>query len=245
MSAPSRLIGIATALKEERDAILRGARDLRFSGGGLIRARIGGSDVVLTVTGDGAESAWRGAEALCDAVRPAALIGAGMAGALTPGLSVGDLLVALRVLDEAGDAPAPDARLVAKALAAGNALPGTLRTVARPAVSSAEKAHLAKSLGVEGVSAVDMESSAWARAAAARGVPYIVVRSISDASDEDLPEYLARCVGEDGRMRRSTVVAYAALRPRTIPALLRMRRRMARCGETLAVFLQTLLAEGL
>jgi len=120
----------------------------------------------------------------------------------------------------------------------------TLQSVDRPAVSRGERAVLAEALGAERLGAADMESAAWARAAAARGVPYLVVRAISDALEDELPAYLPRCVGADGRIRRVAVVAHALRQPATIPTLLRMRRRVARCGEKLALFLRALLAEG-
>ena len=89
-----------------------------------------------------------------------------------------------------------------------------------------------------------MESSAWARVAARASIPYLVVRSISDRAEESLPESIAASVGEDGGIRRGAVAARALRRPRTIPALLRMRRRVLDCSEGLALFLGRLLEDG-
>ena len=101
--------------------------------------------------------------------RPRALFGAGVGGALTPGLAVGDLVVSARVLDPEGEAPPPSRRLLEAVLAATGARAGTLLTVERPVVSAAEKAELACATGAPAV--CDMESAAWARAAAAAGFP--------------------------------------------------------------------------
>jgi nucleoside phosphorylase len=231
------LVLIVTALPEERKAIRGRAQDIPFDPTTDAQASIGDAMVVIASTGDGASAAESGAGELCDALRPVALVGAGVAGALSPALSVGDLVVGRRILDSRGDAPAPDGGFVDRAIRVG-AVAGTLLTIERPAVTRSEKAALADSLRGDGPGAVDMESAGWARAAAARRIPYIVIRSISDAADEELPAYLARCVGADGRLRRLAVLGYSFTRPRTLPALLRMRKRTQTCGDRLAGFLE-------
>jgi adenosylhomocysteine nucleosidase len=235
---------ILTAISEELDidAILRRASRIHYQWRGAVGARIGSTDVVIAATGDGAKKAGERAASFCESARPLAVVGAGIAGALSPGLGVGSIVASSRVRDSSGDAPAPDARLLSRALEAG-ASAGTLLTVAHPVTAAAEKSRLAASL--EGPSAVDMESAAWARAAASRGIPYLVVRSISDSADEDLPDYLVACMGEDGAIRRGAVVARALARPSRIPELVRMRRRVLDCGKALSLFLERFLADGL
>ena len=235
---------ILTAISEELDlaAILRRASRIHYQWRGAVGARVGETDVVIAATGDGAKNAGERAAAFCDRVRPLAVVGAGIAGALSPGLGRGAIVASRRVRDSSGDAPEPDARLLSRALEAG-ASAGTLLTVARPITAAAEKTRLAASL--EGPSAADMESAAWARVAASRGIPYLVVRAISDQADEDLPDYLAACIGEDGSIRRGAVVARALARPSRIPDLVRLRRRVLDCGRELSRFLERFLADGL
>jgi adenosylhomocysteine nucleosidase len=228
-------------MKEEFEAVLARAREARFRGT-FVEARIGTADVALCLTGDGAGNAGRAASALCETVRPAALLGAGVAGALSPDLAIGDLLVSRRIRDSQGDAAPPDARLLAQALESTRARAGTFLTVARPVVLASLKLALRESLNDPGPAAADMESSAWARAAASRGIPYLVVRAVSDGAGEDLPEYLGSCVGSDGGIRRSSVVLRALAQPATIPALLRMRVRIRACAEGLAGFLEDFLS---
>jgi adenosylhomocysteine nucleosidase len=245
MSADNRTgVLILTAISEELDldAILGRADRIHYQWRGAVSARVGSTDVVIAATGDGAKNAAERAAAFCESARPRAVVGAGIAGALSPGLGIGAIVAASRVRDSSGDAPAPDTRLLSRAVAAG-ASAGTLLTVGRPITAAAEKSRLAASL--EGPSAVDMESAAWARVAAARGIPYCVVRSISDRADEDLPDYLAACIGEDGAIRRGAVVARALARPGRIPELIRMRRRVLDCGKGLSLFLERFLADGL
>jgi hypothetical protein len=90
-----------------------------------------------------------------------------------------------------------------------------------------------------------MESSAWARAAAALAIPYVVVRIISDGAEEELPGYLSRCMDSQGAIRRSAVAFQAMLHPRSIPQLRRMRSVIRDCADRLASFVAVLAAEGL
>src|SRR4030095_3330971 len=120
--------------------------------------------VVVASTGDGPRRASRAAAALCARHRPSLVIGAGVAGALTPDLGVGDLVVAHRVLDAEGETPWPNGVLVVQAAAKPGARQGTLVSVDRPLVSASEKLAWAARVG-PGPAAVDMESAAWARAA--------------------------------------------------------------------------------
>ena len=102
---PPRLI--ATALPEELGALLRRTRGVRRRAGSF-EGTLGGRRVRLACTGSGPRRAARELDRLL-AEGPASLvIGAGIAGALTPGLGLGDVVVARRVRDRDGEAPAPD-----------------------------------------------------------------------------------------------------------------------------------------
>ena len=81
-----------TAMKEELDAIVRHAEDARFDGAGYVTARIGAARVAIAATGTGPRNAERESARLCGALRPAALLGAGVAAALSAELEIGDLL---------------------------------------------------------------------------------------------------------------------------------------------------------
>jgi nucleoside phosphorylase len=233
---------VLTAISEELDmnAILRGASRIHYQWRGVVGARIGQTDVVIAATGDGAERAGGKAAEFCERTRPQAIVGVGIAGALSPGLPAGAIVASRRIEDLDGEAPAPDAGLLSRAVGAG-AQAATLVTVRMPITAAEEKRRLAASF--QAPCAVDMESAAWARVAAARRVPYVVVRSISDQADEDLPDYLAACVGQDGSIRRGAVVARALARPSRIPGLVRLRRRTLDCAGKLSLFLERFLAD--
>ena len=242
-SAPP--VAVLTALREELAPILRLAHGVTSTGArGVRRGFLGGVSAVFAATGDGPARAGRAAAAICREFRPAALYGLGIAGALSPALAASDLVVARRVRDGRSEAPAPDAALLSRARLTGDPAVVLLLTVDRPVTDPRKKAALAQALAGEEPMAVDMESAAWARAAAAASVPYAIVRAISDTASEELPEYLARCVGADGGIRRGAVALRALAHPASIATLLEMRRRLAHGAEKLAAFLERLLAAG-
>ncbi len=202
-------------------------------------------DVVVAHTGDGALRAARGVAALCARYRPALLIGGGVAGGLTGDLGTGDLVVAHRVLDAQGEVtPRPDAVRVDYAAAKPGARRGTLLSVEKPLVTAAEKASAAATAGAP-PAAVDMESAAWARAAAAQAIPYLIVRIVTDTAEEELPGYLSRCMDSEGGIRRSSVAFGALVHPRSIGTLRRMRRTVLDCADRLAAFVTALVVEGI
>ena len=206
---------------------------------GIRRAVAESAGIVLGCTGDGPKRAGSGAATFLERHRPSALLGAGIAGALTPDLSVGELVASRHVRFAVGDAATPDPRLLERAIAAG-ARPVTLVTVDRPIVNAAARSALAGAAAPD-ARAADMESAAWAREAAARGIPYLVIRAISDAADEELPAFFTETIGTDGSIRRGEVARRALLEPSSWGTLLRMRRRLHDCSERLGAFLARML----
>ncbi len=228
MSGDSRTrVLIVTAMPEERDAFRRHGG---FAG-----------DVAVAATGVGPRNAARAAAALCAEARPAILVGAGVAGALSEDLGVGDIFVARRVLDAAGDAPPPDPQLTARASAMPGSRTGTLVSVERPLVTVSEKAVWGAR--VDAPAAVDMESAAWARTAAEYGIPYVVIRAVSDGARDELPGYLSRCMDRHGGIRRWQVALHALAQPSTIRVLRSMQRRVEDCTDRLAAFVEHFLAD--
>lgn len=229
--AESRPVAILAALDEEIAAIRR--------------ALPTPPGVVSVATGDGPRRAAWGAALVLEQYRPLAVVGAGIAGALSAGLAVGDIVASRRVRSAIGDTPPPDKGLLQRALATGKAKAGTLVTVDRPVVSARAKAVLAAASGGDAVLAVDMESAAWAREAAVRGVPYLILRVISDTAEEELPDFLPDCVGPDGSIRRGEVARRALLHPGSWGTLLRMRRRLHDASGALGTFLAEIVKAGL
>jgi adenosylhomocysteine nucleosidase len=244
------LVAIVTAIPEEFDAIakfvsngqrLRAGEDDR---GGLLRGKIAGVPILLASSGDGATRASGGVDFLLRESPVSLLVGAGVAGALVPSLRAGDIVVADRVLDAGGEAPSPEAGWVARAVALG-ARPATFVSVARPMTSSKEKREAAVRSGIPDSTGavVDMESAAWARAAENRGIPYLILRAVSDTFEEELPGFLSSCLSPEGSVDRAAVARRLTLHPGALPVLLRARERVRAGAEAVGLFLERLLPE--
>lgn len=248
-SAPAgaeALTAVVTALPEELAPLrarVSGLREERKGSRRFLLGRLGARPVVMMATGMGPARAERELRALVEAYPVTALIGAGLAGALSPGLEAGDLLVGREVRDGADPVADPDPSWVERALAPGKGGRGVvLVTVGEPLWSAESKAELARRLSPTGPIAVDMESSAWARVAGEHGIPYLVVRSLLDRAEEGLPAFLARCQDEEGSLLLRRVVVQALLHPRAAAELLALRRRVRSGAERLAAFVEGLLS---
>jgi nucleoside phosphorylase len=251
--------GLATAIVSPLAAELAGVaaaaaglRRWRLGGGGwAARGWLSGQPVVLAATGDGARSAARGLGRLLAAERPGRLLVVGVAGGISPGLESGDLVVARQLFERRGEdllaGPAPDAGWLAHAAAAGVAA-GSVVSGDRILVTAREKRELwddlrRQSAPAAGMPAVcDLESAAYARLAAAAGVPWLVVRAVLDPAGEDLPMDFNLCRTGDGEVSNARVVTRAlagglgggrAGRPSFV-ALLGLRARLRLCARRLA-----------
>ncbi len=234
-------IAVVSALPEEIGPLARRLAGGRPGRRDRVRVRAGGREAVLAVTGDGGRAARDGAEALLERVRPEMIIGIGVAGGLSPDLAVAGMVAAREVAVVGRPALPADAAWLGRVLAGGRAVAGRLVSVDRVVATADAKRRLWRQLGRPPCLAVDLESAAWAAAAAGRGVPWLVVRAISDAADEDLPLPLDRLGRPDGGVSRRRVAAYLALRPGRLPAALALRRRVGELAAQLAALVEELL----
>jgi nucleoside phosphorylase len=168
------------------------------------RGRVGRhAEVLVMTTGDGAAAAGRSVRALLAATAPRVLVGIGCAGGLTPHLQLGDLVLGERLLDEESGraSESPPSPWLTRGRGAGGLLRGTLVTARRVAGTPSEKARLAGLAG-SGPATVDLESSVWAAAAEAAGVPFVIARGVVDGHDESLPLDFEALRGERGSVAR-------------------------------------------
>jgi hypothetical protein len=119
-------------------------------------------------------------------------------------------------------------------------------TVDRVASTGREKADFA-SRGASGdVDALDMETAGWLAAAGGGSPgfpPGLVVRVVSDAAEEEIPDFVAAAASADGLDRRR-IALHALTHPSAVGKLLAMRRRARFCAERLAGFLEVLARRG-
>jgi adenosylhomocysteine nucleosidase len=199
---------------------------------------------MLGRAGEGAQRAARGLDRLLASCDAELVIGAGVAAGLSLDLARGDVVVAREVRDEAGPVPPPDPRWTERALALG--AKGAVLVASRGILATrGAKAEALAAVGAGTTTAADMESAAWARTAARRGVPYIILRAISDTADEELPLWLGSCLDAEGGLRRARVIGRAMVRPAAVLVLLRLHYGVRRGVQRLADFLERLLGPGL
>ena len=227
--AESNSILAVAAEAREFAGLLRHASSVESLGWPLSFARravIGGHPWVLVANGPGArlahEAAWTG----CGMTAVRAVVSTGYCGGLDPVLVLGDIFAATEVRDwsTAGGYPVMPVAAPHR---------GLLLSMDRVAVTQLEKAALFTSGG----SAVEMEAGAVAGVAGSMGLPFYCVRVVSDTACEELPLDFNRYRDEVGRFSRNRIAMAAALRPWSIPGLVRFDRNSRRASLTLGDFL--------
>lgn len=229
---------VLAALPEELAplrALLADQRPLAAGDGvDIVVGRLHGSRVALAVTGDGDRNARERAAAVLALAPARSLLVIGVAGALSADLAPGDLVAVKRVSREHGPPLVASPPLLEAAARAARA--GVAVTAARIADTIAEKRRLLAIAGPgDGDAAVvDLESAAYAEAAIAAAIPWLILRAVSDAAGEPLPSLLNRARDAGGAVRRGRVLAGLLREPFTLPRLLDLRRRVAACADALA-----------
>lgn len=243
-SEPGPILVVA-ALGREIMALTRLlARSRRESIGHLRlpRGELSGRDVMALVTGDGAMAAERGLSFVLERRRVAAVLGMGIAGGLSPDLTAGDLVLAGRVEDSAGTAFEPPRWRWSDRATEVVRRRGSVLSADEIAGPAHEKRRLWQRLGSPVNAVVDLESATWARLAAASGLPWLILRAVSDTAEEDLPLDFNRFRGADGRVRGSKVFAHALAHPSLMKPLRELFSRVGPCGERLAAGVREILA---
>jgi hopanoid-associated phosphorylase len=150
-----------------------------------------------------------------------AVLSIGLAGALDPSLEVGDVVVGSEVLRPRRrwetDVAWREWLLARLPGAHSGAVYGSGEMV----LNALDKAKLRRQGGAV---LVDMESHVAAQVAAARGLPFGVVRVVSDKATASLPQAVLAGLAEDGSMNLMGVLGALARDPRQLPALIRVGR---------------------
>jgi len=152
---------------------------------------------VLVCGGIGADPARRATEAVIALYLPEVVLSVGFAGALDAALKVGETFSPGRVIDVRDGSSVE--------IATGRGVLVSAVTIA----GMEDKVKLAESYGAQ---AVDMEATAVARGAQARGVRFMAVKAISDESSFNMPP-MDRFVNEKGQFRAGRFLMFTGLRP--------------------------------
>jgi adenosylhomocysteine nucleosidase len=151
------------------------------------------------------------------------LVSFGIAGALSPELRPGDLILSAEIVSERGSWRGEEAwcrRLaeMARALGASNAL-----VLGADAILAchADKTRAQRRFGA---SVVDLESDIVACAAAEAGIPFAVLRAIADPVERDIPPAALIPLAASGAPDFIRIFAVALRRPRQVGALVGLAR---------------------
>ncbi len=242
-------VGLLVAIARERRAVQEGLRlPSRGTLEGIPLYAEGG--VCALQTGVGVDRAAEAARILLTALSPAALISTGFACGLKPGMSAGDLILADAVFLDSPTPPAgeslhvrefhsdPGLFTLARRAATVKRIPviqGSLLTVSHLVTTVREKAEIAARW--PGVVALDMESAAVAAVAWRLGVPFVVLRTVSDTVEQPLPVALTLLTPR-GTVRPSTALWAWFHHP---VALTRAGWCTRRAAASLARFLRTMI----
>ncbi len=190
---------------------------------------VGGTQLLIAVSGIGGDRAAIATEALIDG-GARWVVCAGFAAALDRDIAAGDVVVASRVLR--GDLSIPCNVEIAAAAPPNGAFKfairrGDLVTVDAVCLGASEKAALRE---CSGASALDMESYAVGQVCRSRGAPFAAIRSITDTAEENLPPEIAALAAIHTAVGRA---AFAARRPGLWRTLLELRRRSRAAADNL------------
>lgn len=133
----------------------------------------------------------------------AAVISFGLCGALEPGWAVGDLVIGEAVVDGPHRFECDRAWTASLAAALPNARRGLFWADGKMITSMERKAQLHMETGA---AAADMESHMAGSAAAEFGVPFTIVRAVSDDSLTAIPRAAQAGFAEDGSIKPLAVV---------------------------------------
>jgi adenosylhomocysteine nucleosidase len=183
------------------------------------------AQAVVAVGGIGEKFARRAAEVAIEYAQPKLLLSAGIVGAISPQLKVGDVGRIREVVDVATGARYPTT--------GGEWVLATSQDVS----DATDKHDLLTKFGAD---VVDMEAAAVAEVARQRGVEFASVKAISDDAEFAMPP-LNRFIGEDGKFATCKFLMYVALHPRWWTTLGRIKANSELASRNLCEAVEHLL----
>jgi adenosylhomocysteine nucleosidase len=201
---PHKAIAIVVAMPVEVAPLLGRIQPQNVDGVDLFEL----PGAIVAVGGIGRKFARRAAEVVVQHAQPNLLLSAGIVGAVSPGLKVGDVAAIREVVD------------VTTGIRYSTAQGGDWVLATSQDVSDvAEKQELRARFGAD---VVDMEGAAVAQVAKERGIEFASLKSISDDAAFEMPPF-NRFIDENGRFATGKFVAYLALHPKWWSAVGKMR----------------------
>ena len=179
---------------------------------------VGGCRTLLVAHGPGRHNAGQAVRLAAERFDLGAVVSTGYAGALNPGLRIGDILIAYRVVQFEGRLEY--AVRLPVCVPSASVTQGILLTLDQVAQDTGVKVRLRAT----GADAVDMEASGVAAEAGRRQLPLYCVRSISDEAHTAFEIDFNRARRKDGTFSGWRVLAQAGFRPSRWRHLMKLRR---------------------
>ena len=207
------MLGIIAAMEEELNALLTLRKDaLRQDRCGMVFYTDG--QIVAALSGIGKVNAALCAQTMILSYGVDAILNIGSAGGLAAGMEPGDLVIAdavaqhdLKVFDFQPDTCACDPAMIEKLLqlSKGKVYRGIVASGDHFVSSAEEKDRIT---GMLGAVACDMEAASIGRACALNGVPFAVVRAISDSADENAVMSFDECLRLASERSAKAAISY-------------------------------------
>jgi adenosylhomocysteine nucleosidase len=207
-------VAIVAAMRTELAPLLRGIPVKRVNGVELFELQ----NAVVAIGGIGRSAGVRAAEVAIAEAQPQILVAAGIAGAVSPRLKVGEVAQAREVVDaENGD------RYAAQG--------GDWLVATAPCISDAVgKKALWEQFGAD---VVDMEGAAVASVAKRHGIKFAAVKAVSDQADFPMPP-LMRFLGPAGNFVTGRFLVYLMLHPRWWGPVMKLSSNSRRASMNLS-----------
>ena len=196
---------------------MSGARPVELRVNWSRQATLGEREVLLVANGAGTKRAAPAVDMAAEQFTLEGVVSTGYCGALDESLGVGDIVTGA-AMGRPGGLPYHT---------------GSIRTVDHVVSTAAEKA----ALRATGAIAVEMEAAGVAARAAALGMPFYCIKSVTDLAGETLANDFNAALRPDGHFDTMIILREALRHPsERVPELLRLRNRCARAARALGDF---------
>ncbi len=241
-------IGIVIALPTEWGYFRKAFHvhhERRLAGRRHYMGRFGRLPISVVIGGVGQENARTAAQLLCESDRPSALVSIGFAGALSPELKRGDIVLSSysRRLEEI-QIPASDIELsdrlktVADESHEHHVYVSPLYTADRIIARHEEKRDLFEKTQAD---IVDMESFSVYQVAKSKNIPFVGIHGITDTAEEDIPalELINPFLTSNSLIRYPKIFWDLARRPKFVWDLALLNHDAKVAGRQLTHFLMS------
>ena len=254
------MIAVFGALKEEVAPLRKRMRVEETANGPtclVYRGKYSGRELVLVQTGMGKERAETATRFILDRYPITSLVSLGFAGALDDKLNAGDVILysVVHCAEGAADAVADLKASPVQSYVSGNDVlerakralkDGAVSFICEPGVSVRQVVLSPEDRGLlaeaHHAHVVDMESYWIAKIATEMGIPFVIIRSVSDTRHEKLLPF-DQLMNEDGTIMWKATAAYFVCRPHHLAVVGRLYRNARKAQGSLVVAMDALICE--